>query len=257
VSAVPQLSSQRVVITGAASGIGRATAVSLANAGAQLVLWDRDAVRLAEVAAETGGVPQVVDISDPTAVAKAMNTAVDKLGQLTTVIHSAGILATGQFEQIPLEKQTQIIAVNLQGTVAVAHSALPHLRASGGSLILLASTSALYGAPEYASYSASKAGVLALAQALRLELEGTGVHVGVVIPSFVDTPMNANHNPGRKLYERFGVAHTAEQVAQAIVRQGLAQRRFHIWPNVQPRALYLLGWVARPWGHHIMRLFWR
>ncbi len=199
----------------------------------------------------------MVDISQPEAMVTAMNTAVAHLGSLSAVIHAAGILATGYFSDIPLEKHTHIITVNLLGSTAVAHAALPHLAPTRGSLIFLASTSALHGSPEYASYSATKAGVLALAQALRLETAAQGIHIGAVIPSFVDTPMNSNHNPGRKLYERFGVAHTAVDVAQAIVSQGLNQRRFHIWPSVQPRLLYLLGWVARPWGHQLMRLFWR
>lgn len=246
-----------MIVTGAASGIGRATAVLLAAQGAKLVLWDRNETGLAEVAAETGGWPQVVDISQPEAVVAGISTAVAHLGALTAVIHAAGILATGYFGEIPLEKHAQIIAVNLLGTTAVAHAALPHLAQTGGSLILLASTSALYGSPEYASYSASKAGVVALAQALRLETAAQGVHIGVVMPSFVDTPMNRDNNPGRKLYERFGVAHTAVGVAQTIITQGLHQRRFHIWPSFQPRLLYLLGWVARPWGHQLMRLFWR
>lgn len=246
-----------IIITGAASGIGRATAVLLAQRGANLALWDVHETALAEVARETGGVAQSVDISQPEEVVAAMNTAVAHLGSLTAVVHSAGILATGYFADIPLAKHTQIVNVNLLGTTAVAHAALPHLAHTGGSLIFLSSTSALYGPPEYASYGATKAGVLALAQALRLETAGQGIHIGAVIPSFVDTPMNANHNPGITLYERFGVSHTAQDVAQAIVAQGLEKRRFHIWPGAEPRLLYLLSWLGRPWGDKLMKLFWR
>ncbi|MCA9979836.1 MAG: SDR family NAD(P)-dependent oxidoreductase [Anaerolineales bacterium] len=246
-----------IIVTGAASGIGRATAVLLAQSGANLALWDVNEAALQAVAQETGGLAQVVDISQPAQVVAAMDTAVVHLGSLAGVVHSAGVLATGYFEQIPLAKHEQLIQVNLLGSTAVAHSALPYLAETHGSLIFLASTSALYGPPEYASYGATKAGVLALAQALRLETAEQGIHIGAVIPSFVDTPMNANHNPGVTLYERFGVSHTAVDVAQAIVSQGLVRRRFHIWPGVEPRLLYVLSWLARPWGDKLMRLFWR
>lgn len=120
---------------------------------------------------------------------------------------------------------------------------------------MFASTAALYGPPEYASYDASKAGVLNLAQVLRVENEKAGVHIGVVIPSFVDTPMNNTHNPGIILYERFGIAHSAEDVAQTVIHQGLTKRRFHIWPGIQPRLLYYLGLLTNPFGHLLMRHF--
>lgn len=247
---------QTIIITGAASGIGLATARQLAAQGARLVLWDVDEGRLHGLAAELGAMAAVVDVAEAEQVAQAMQAAAES-GPITAVIHAAGILATGLFTAIPLARQTAVVRVNLLGSVHVAYAAVPHLRGTRGSLILLASASALYGTPEYASYGASKAGVLSLAQAVRVEEERAGVHVGVVIPSYVDTPMNSAHNPGMKLYERFGVAHTADDVAMVIIQHGLVRRKFHIWPSLQPRLLYYLGLLTNPFGQIPMRLFWR
>ncbi len=253
----PTFHNQTIIITGAASGIGRATATLLHEQGATLSLWDVQAAPLAQLAAEFGCHSAVVDITDAAAVAETMQQFVQTHGRLTAVIHAAGILATGLFTNIPLEKQQLLVQVNLSGTINIAYHALPYLEQSKGSLITIASTSALFGPPEYASYGASKAGVLSLSQALAVENSAKGIHIGVVIPSFVDTPMNTNHNPGIKLYERFGVAHSAEDVARAIVKQGLQKRRFQIWPSIQPRLLYHFGLLTDPIGHFVMRLLWR
>lgn len=246
-----------IIVTGAASGIGRATAKLLHEQGAKLSLWDVQAAALDQLAAEFGCHTAVVDVTDATAVAETIQQVRKEYGHLTAVIHAAGILATGLFTTIPLDKQQKLIQVNLSGTLNIAYHALPYLQQTKGSLIMIASTSALFGPPEYASYGASKAGVLSLSQALAVENRASGVHIGVVIPSFVDTPMNTNHNPGRKLYERFGVAHTAEDVARAILKQGLQKRRFHIWPSFQPRLLYHFGLLTDPFGHFVMRFLWR
>ena len=251
------LQNKPIIITGAASGIGRATAKLLHKHGAKLSLWDVQTAELTTFGLELNAHTLVVDVTNADSVAQAMQDAFTHIGPPAAVIHSAGILRTGLFNDIPLTQQQKIIEVNLTGSLNIAYHTLPHLRQTAGSLIFLASTSALYGPPEYASYGASKAGVLSLAQALRVENEKAGVHIAAVIPSFVDTPMNTAHNPDIKLYERFGVAHSAEDVAQAILTQGLQKRRFHIWPNIQPRLLYILALFTNPFGHLLMRLFWR
>lgn len=239
------------LITGAASGIGLATARLLARRDVPLHLWDVNEAALTAVGVELGAQTAVVDVTDATQVQNGL-AACRELGG---VIHAAGIIYTGLVADIPLAQQQRLIHVNLGGTLNVAHAALPYLKAGRGSLVLMASTSAFYGPPEFGTYAATKAGVLALAQALRLELERDGVHVGVVCPFFVQTPM-IEAGQKTKLYGRFGVAHTAEDVAAAIVR-GLEKRRFMIWPSYNPAFFHWLSHIAYPLSHQFMRFFWR
>lgn len=241
------------IVTGAASGIGLATARLLHDQGAQLTLWDIDAERLTEVGQALGVETAVLDVTQPEAVTQAMARAVAAAGPLSGLIHSAGVIRTGPFADVSLNDHQRIIAVNLLGSLNVAHAAIPHVRSTRGSLVFLSSISAFYGPPEYTSYGASKAGVLNFAQALRLELEEDGIHVGVVCPAFVDTPMLMTQNT--RLFRRFGVAHHPEQVATTILR-GMKQRRFMLWPSRNPAFFHFLSKAGYPLGHALMRLFW-
>lgn len=175
------------IITGAASGIGLATARLLQSRGAKLALWDQHADALAKVAAElhTCGIP--VDVTSIQSVQAAIGQSIEYLGGLSGLIHCAGILDAGLFGEKPIDSHRRVVEVNLFGTLNVAHAALPHLRQTSGSLVMLASASAFYGTPEYAAYSAAKAGVLSFAQSLRVEYPD--VHIGVVCPLFVSSPM--------------------------------------------------------------------
>jgi len=241
----------RIIITGAASGIGLATARLLAAQASDLFLWDINEADLKRVGDELNMATAVVDITDNQKIKETLS-GVDSLA---AVIHCAGIIFTGLVEEIPIEKQQQLVAVNLTGTINMAYAAIPHLKQSKGSLIMMSSTSAFYGPPEFAAYGATKAGVLGLAQALRVELEPAGVHVGVVCPFFVQTPM-IDEGEKTKLYGRFGVAHTPEQVAQAIVK-GMTKRKFMIWPSRNPAFFHWLSHLGYPLSHRFMRWFWR
>jgi short-subunit dehydrogenase len=198
-----------------------------------------------------GAETDVIDITDIAQIQAALATQ----PRIDSVIHSAGIIYTGLVSDIPIEKQQRLIEVNLIGALNVAYAALPCLKASRGSLVLMASTSAFYGPPEFAIYGATKAGVLGMAQALRLELEPDGVHVGVVCPFFVDTPM-IREGEKTRLYGRFGTAHTPDEVAQAIVT-GIQKRKFMIWPSRNPAFFHWLSHYGYPLSHVMMRWFWR
>ncbi|MBZ0289745.1 MAG: SDR family oxidoreductase [Anaerolineae bacterium] len=166
-----RVSGKCFVVTGAASGIGLATARLLRAQGARLALWERSADVLQKVAAELHAYPVIVDVAQPESVETAMGNTMAELGRLDGVIHVAEILNAGLFDQKELDSHRRIVEVNLFGTVNVAYAALPHLKPTRGSLVMLASSSAFYGAPEYAVYGATKAGVLSFAQSLRLELD--------------------------------------------------------------------------------------
>lgn len=240
------------LITGGASGIGLATAQRLRERGANLILWDTNGDLLAQVAAPLGATIAVVDVASEDEVRLALAS----VPTLHGVIHAAGILRSGEFERIDLHTHRRMVQTNLIGTLVVSHAVLPLLQATGGSLVLMASISAVYGAPEYASYGATKAGVLNFAQALRIEQARHKLHIGVVLPHSVDTPMLDAVNRQAKFVQRFGMIHTADDVARAIVR-GMECRRFLILPGLRPKGIYWLSRYMSFASHWIMSFFWR
>lgn len=243
-----------ILITGAASGIGLATARLLHSKGTRLTLWDQQAEALNSAALSLNAHADVIDITDASAVERAMGQAAQR-APLTAVIHCAGVLQTGLLETLDLEKQRRLIDINLYGSLVMAKTAYPHLKVTHGSLILTASISGFYGSPEYAAYAATKAGIINLGQSLTLEWDGSGVHVGVLSPYFVDTPMVHNHREA-KLLKLMGVRHTPEHIAQTIVR-ALDRRPLMILPSLTVRYVWFMShyahWVMGP----IMRRTWR
>jgi short-subunit dehydrogenase len=249
---------KRVIVTGAASGIGLATARLLHQRGAQLALWDR-AQGVRNLADELGASAQTVDVTDPAAVQAVMNRSVEHLGGLDAVIHSAGVLHAGEFTAVALESHHHTVSVNLGSSINLAYAALPRLRQSKGSLCLIASVSAFSGSPEYSVYGATKAAVLGLGQALRVEEHGTGVHIGVVCPLFVRTPMIDGYNGDTHLIRSrspFFETRTPEQVAPVIL-DGIAARRFLIPIGWRARLLYLMTRYAAALVHPITLMTYR
>lgn len=250
---------KRFIVTGAASGIGLATARLLRARGAALVLWDQDAALLANAARELDTPSVALDVTQPDSVREALAQSISRIGGLDGVIHAAGILRAGLFGQVALEDHRRTLEVNLFGTVNLAHAALPHLKQSGGSLILLSSVSAYYGAPEYSVYGASKAGVLGFAQALRAELAGSRIQIGVVCPLFVNTPMLNGHNGDTFLIRSrspFFQTFMPEQIAAAILR-GLERRSFMIYPGWRSRLLFAMSRFGSPLMHHLTLMTYR
>jgi short-subunit dehydrogenase len=249
---------QGVIVTGGASGIGLAAARELKARGARVMLWDRDASALGTAARSLNAACMEIDVTRSSDVQAAMHETVALLDGLHMVIHAAGILRTGMFDALDIETQRQILEVNLGGTLTVAHAAVPHLKKTRGSLILLGSVGGFQGTPEFAAYGATKAAVFNLAQALRIELAAAGVHVGVVAPLFVNSPMLHSNRSAALVNSKSPLNHiyTPEQVAQAIMR-GLETRRFAIFPGVRPRLIYLLSRYFAFLGHSLMSSSWR
>lgn len=251
---------KRYIVTGAASGIGLATARLLVQRGARVVLWDRDETGLERAAADLRSESMCIDITQEDQIRAAMQHTITILGGLDGVVHSAGILHTSLFHKIPVERHRAIVDTNLTGTLLVAHAALPHVRAARGSLVLLASVAAFHGPPEYASYAASKAGILAFAQALRVELSGQGVHIGVVTPNIVDTPLLTSENRrGARMMNSQSpllIVNQPHEIAAAIV-SGIERRRFLIYTGWRSRLVYWLSRYAAWTGHIIMTQTWR
>ncbi|WP_412061342.1 SDR family NAD(P)-dependent oxidoreductase [Rubrivirga sp. IMCC45206] len=187
------LSTAVAVVTGAASGIGRATALALAARGAALALVDRDAPALAEAAsgARALGVEvseHVVDVSDTDAVAALPQAVVAAHGRASVLVNAAGVALVGRFEELAMGEIRDLFEVNFFGLVGLTHAFLPVLQREPDAQIV--NVSSLFGivAPaEQTAYAASKFAVRGFSESLRHELAGTGVGVTVVHPGGVAT----------------------------------------------------------------------
>lgn len=204
---MPRISGAVVVIAGASSGIGRATAQLLARRGAHLVLASRRADTLETVRAEcerlgAEAIAFPTDVTDAGAVQQLAEAARIRFGRIDVWINNAGIGAIGPFEEVPIEAHAQTIRTNLLGGIHGAHAALPVFkRQRHGVLINTLSIGSWVPTPFAASYAASKAGALAFAESLRAELQDhPDIHVCDVFPAVVDTPglrHGANHTGHR------------------------------------------------------------
>jgi len=182
------------LVTGAASGIGRATCERLADEGARLVCADVAADALAETAkgcVQRGAEAEAVrcDVASPEQVRAAVRRAIDRFGRLDVLCNVAGILRFDHTLELRLEDWQRILDVNLTGTLLCCQAALPHLLESGGNIVNVSSTSALAGLAYGAAYSASKGGVLALTRTLAVEFGKRGVRVNAVCPGSIETQM--------------------------------------------------------------------
>jgi NAD(P)-dependent dehydrogenase (short-subunit alcohol dehydrogenase family) len=187
------------LVTGAAAGIGRATAERLASEGASLCCVDLAAEAVQETAkrcVELGASAEAVrcDVSQPADVEAAVARCVERFGRLDVLINIAGILSLEHTHEVSLERWNQVLTVNLTGTFLFCRAALPHLLARGGAIVNTSSTSALAGMPYAAAYGASKAGILALTRTLAVEYAKRGLRANAVCPGSIKTAMGSRAN---------------------------------------------------------------
>jgi len=185
-----------VILTGAASGIGRATAERLASEGASLLCLDVQAEGLEETVkacAERGGTAEAAlcDVSDAGQVEAAVARCLERFGRIDVLVNVAGILKIEHTHELSLEDWNRVLGVNLTGTFLMCKAALPALIESGGNIVNTSSTSALSGMPWGAVYGASKAGVMALTRTLAVEYAKRGVRANAVCPGSIKTPMTS------------------------------------------------------------------
>ena len=188
-----RLEGRRIVVTGAASGIGAAFARLAAAEGARVACFDRDAGGVAALAASlsVAGCSQHVDVTDPEGVKRALESAAKALGGIDGLVNSAGVVALSSITEMPIETWRKVIDVNLTGTFLVSQAAVPYLRdASDASVVNIASAQALMPSAGASAYAASKGGVQSLSKALAAEL-APAIRVNCICPGLVDTPMNA------------------------------------------------------------------
>lgn len=258
------MDSTSVVITGAAAGIGRATAQRFLAAGYRVGAFDIDETGLASLARAAGPAERgrlhtaTLDVTDAdawrTGLAEFTETTGGTLGVL---VNSAGILSAGRFEEIPLAKQHAMVQVNVTGTINGCYAAHTYLAATPGACVInLCSASAIYGQPELAVYGATKFAVRGLSEALDLEWRADGIRVTALWPLFVDTGMLEGVTTGstRSLGVRLGPDDVADKVVAVAGDRGLPGRLPAVLPRsvhrpvgTQARALFTAASVAPSW----------
>jgi NAD(P)-dependent dehydrogenase (short-subunit alcohol dehydrogenase family) len=177
------------LITGAGSGIGAATARRLAGAGYRVCLVGRRPEPLHALAAELDGLACPADVADAAQIESAISAAVATTGELAAVVYSAGTGAGGAVHEQTLERWNRVLATNLTGAFLTFRAALPHLVASRGAVVTIASLAGLRVAPASAAYCSSKAGVIALTQSIALDYARHGVRANCLCPGWIRTDM--------------------------------------------------------------------
>jgi NAD(P)-dependent dehydrogenase (short-subunit alcohol dehydrogenase family) len=209
------------VVTGGASGIGRAIATALASRGDTVVVADLDkegAERVAERLSERGTAEAApLDVTDAEAVAALYRDVRDRHGSLDLVFNNAGIAVGGTAEELTLDHWNKTVDVNLRGVIHGVHAAYPIMIEQGhGHILNTASLAGLVPAPMMLPYTTTKHAVVGLSLALRAEAAPHGVRVSVICPGFVDTPLLDNANPGLPETE---TGRTARQGALRVQRR--------------------------------------
>lgn len=210
-----------IFITGAGAGIGRATARYFAAQGWFVGAADLDEAALHALQEELGEAQcsvHVADVVDAASVRQALaGFAARTDGRLDVLHNNAGLLRVGRFEDIQLEDHRQLVDVNLTGLINVLHTAFPYLRETPGARVVnMSSASAIYGTPDFASYSATKHAVRAMTEALDIEWQGYDIRVCDLMPPFVKTAMVASNEAGSGMFSAMGVSLTAEDVAKEV-----------------------------------------
>jgi short-subunit dehydrogenase len=225
-----------VLITGGSSGIGAATAAEFAARGFRVAVTGRDPQALDRVAGATRGVSIPGDLREPGCPRRVVDAAAVALGGLDVVVSNAGVGWAGSFTEMTDEEMDELLDVNLRAPAHVAHAALAYLRPGTGHLVFVGSIAGLLGVAGETWYSATKAGVGMLADALRAELRAEAIGLSLVIPGVVDTPY---FDRRRVPYQRSSPRPIAAQVVAAAIADAVEQRRDMV---IVPE---WLGWPAR------------
>jgi short-subunit dehydrogenase len=260
---------RRALVTGAASGIGRATAFELARRGASVELVDLDAARLEEVARHlrargSRASAHVVDVADARAV-EALAARLVRDGPIDLLVNNAGVAVVAPFAATTGEDWDWIVGVNVWGPLRLTRALLPAMAEQhAGHVVVVASMAGLVGAPGMVAYTTTKFAMVGFAEALRVELADAGIGVTTVCPGYVRTGLHASTRYGNPGFQRFldqapsFYGMSAERVASAIA-DGVEARRPRVvlgpekigWylKRLAPEAAYAISrWVARRTG---------
>jgi len=223
------MAGRSAVITGAGTGIGRATALAFADAGARLVLGDVDARSAEETAAAArqrgaSALALECDVRRDESVVALVETAVQRFGSLNVMVNNAGVGHYGLVEETPVEAFRELLEVNLLGVHRGIRAAVPAMRREGrGHIVVVGSVNGSVSWPYHGAYAATKAALKALTQSLRMELAGSGVTASLVLPVNVRTGFYRSAGVSSDGYRPrpLGRFTTPESVAATIVRSAV------------------------------------
>jgi len=239
-----------IAITGASSGIGRATALRLAREGAAIVACARRADRLDTLAGEIGAaggqaLTLVADVTREADMTGLVSAAVERFGRLDAMICNAGFGVYGTIDRIAPAQMQQLLDVNYMGTFLAARAALPRFRAqSRGHIVIVSSIVGKRGVPYMGAYAATKFAQVGLAECLRAELRGSDIHVSVVFPISTETEFfDVMTRRSGAVTRAMGPRQSAAQVADAIAR-AIAHPVPEVYPFRKARGLALLNAIA-------------
>jgi NAD(P)-dependent dehydrogenase (short-subunit alcohol dehydrogenase family) len=270
-TSVADLRGKRCLITGAASGIGRATAIAAAGRGAELFLTDRDGEGLERVATEiraAGGAVShfaTADVADHEAVVALAEEMHARAPRMDVVMNIAGISTWGRIEELEHEHWRRTIEINLMGPISILECFVPPMieAGGGGHVVNVSSVAGLFGLPWHAPYSASKFGLRGVSEVLRFDLRKHGIGVSLVCPGAVRTPLvetveivgvDRESPKVRKLVARFEKrAVTPERVAERIVG-AIERNRYMVFTSPDGHLLFWLQRWFSPLYALIMRL---
>jgi meso-butanediol dehydrogenase/(S,S)-butanediol dehydrogenase/diacetyl reductase len=195
------LEDKTAIVTGGATGIGKAIAEKFTERGASVVIAGRSEAAGEETAAELDCTFHRCDVSEYAQVEALVEWTVDEFGGLDVVVNNVGVGQSGSVEEMSLEEWQTVIQVNLTGVMYGARAAMPHLKESDGAIVNVASIFGLVGGPGAPAYSAAKGGVVNLTRELAVDYASEGVRVNSICPGFVETPMTDEYLDQEQFYE--------------------------------------------------------
>jgi NADP-dependent 3-hydroxy acid dehydrogenase YdfG len=217
-----------VLVTGASSGIGQATALALSKAGAKVAVGARRADRLKLLAEDAPGEILVLDldVTDQQSIRDAVAATVEHFGALDALVNNAGIMLSGMILNADTAEWSRMVETNLLGSMYAVHAALPHLLESKGTVVQVSSTSGRIASAAGAAYSATKFGITGFIESLRQEVTTQGVRVVVVEPGFVSTEL---------------ASHITDPAIQAMAKQMAESMRTLQPEDIANAVVYALG----------------
>ena len=259
--AIADLKGKQVLVTGAAAGIGRATAIAFAKRGANIVISDIDAARLSTVKKEIEALgvscfAHAADVSNEAAMRAFAETVHAKIGAVDVLVNNAGIGYLGPFLASPLESWRRVLDINVMGVVHGCFFFVPEMRAAGGArqVVNVASLAGHSPAPNMSAYAASKHAVMGLSDVLAMELDGTSIGVSAICPGIINTEITSHRGNAaaaisdaqlaklQAFYQAKGC--TPDVVAESIVR-AVQQGRDIVLVGPFARLMYHLKRVSR------------